>query len=123
MLTVSKPAQFWWPVDVPVPADNGTIAYQTIQVRFQALPDDKRAEMMESQITDAGFTKAVVVDWSDGIDEAFSADALDQLLNNHPYVGRAIVEAYFGATNGQEYVAKNSSTPSAPGRVATKAKR
>lgn len=64
---------------------------------FRHMTKDALSELLAGQSKEGGgfdgIAKSVVVGWA-GVDEAFSADALDTLLQNYSAAGREIAGAY-----------------------------
>lgn len=86
-------------VSIPIP---GQAKPADIDVEFKHLSAAQRAEVFGNldAKTKLEFVSELVVGWS-GVDQAFSAKALEALLDNYPAATTAIIEAFnrefFGA--------------------------
>lgn len=107
---LKAPADFWWPVVVPIPHDGGYLEAK-LDVLFKALPQ-KRLDQMRGQRLDEGMrpptdeevVREVVLGWRELPDEAgnqvpFSPAALEQLVEI-PVMRSALVATYLAATSG-----------------------
>lgn len=102
MALFSKKSQFWLPVTIRRPADDGGVE----EFKFDALVRFfKRSQLEALSGTYLEQAQALLVDWKgvaedDGTTVAFSREALAQLDEDHPNAMADIVESYSRAWRG-----------------------
>jgi hypothetical protein len=102
MSLFSKKSQFWLPVTIRRPADDGEVE----EFKFDALVRFfKRSELAKLSGTYLEQAKSLIVDWKgvaedDGTVVPFSLEALTQLDEDHPNAMADIVESYSRAWRG-----------------------
>lgn len=114
MFVIKKVHSFTWPVRVQVPEDGGRKVQRTFTAVFTVVPPERVSELVHLAMGDeSGATNSdllilreVVQDWKDVGDEQgnpilFSAENLEALAA-HPYIRRALVEAYLDAVSGNK---------------------
>lgn len=98
MFVLKQTPTYKWPVSFSLPAD-GKLEEHTITIEFKRYTNQELIDLtQEDGITDIMITKRAVVGW-DGVDTAFSDDALSELLKQTP-VAPAIVMALLESAQG-----------------------
>jgi hypothetical protein len=83
---------FWAKVMIPVPGDEPV----PIEIEFRHFSRKKLAEMMEADAEKnigISFCEQIITDWRD-VEDEFSRDELERLLDNYHGAGLAIFLAY-----------------------------
>jgi len=106
MFTVQPKPTFTLDVEIPTP--NGPVE---IRGTFKHKGRKAMAEFLEGlskgETTDVEALMDLMVGW-EKVDTPFSAEALEQVLDNYPTFGKAILDAYIAATLEGRQVEKNS---------------
>lgn len=110
MFKIVEKTSIEWPVNVEVPQDGGRTTKHSFSAVFRVLPQEEITSLAENN-EDPVFLSEVLIGWSGVADESGTpieySDEMKAKLLSIPYVRRAVLVAFFEASNGKAAARKN----------------